>query len=135
MLNYITSFFRPGLLFNLAPSSLEGLGLNIVLIVFGVIIILGIVTRIFLQSKKGDKVLARGLKRIKNALYTMGILGFIYAFFSYQGARLLSARFWFPLLLLILAFWLYFPIKYIMVEVPKLREDIKNRKEFERYLP
>jgi len=135
MFNYIVSYFRPGLLFNLAPASLEGLGLNIVLIVFGVIAVFGIILQIFAQSRKGDKVLSRGIKRVKNAFYTIGILGFIYAFFAYQGARLLSARFWFPLLLLILVFWIYFPIKYIMVEVPRLREDIKNRKEFERYLP
>lgn len=135
MFRYIISYFRPGLLFNLQPSSLEGLGLEIVLIIFGVIILLGIVMGILIHAKKNDKVLTRGLKKIKNALLIVGVLGYMYAFFASQGARLLSARFWFPSLLAILIIWLFFPIKYIIFELPKIREDIKNRKEFEKYLP
>lgn len=133
MFQYVVRYFYPGILFNMQPGSLEGLGLYILMVTFGVILMLGIITGFL--TKSNDKVLARGLKKIKNAFLTMGIIGYVYIFFASQGAKILSARFWFPLLLVILLFWLSYPVRYIVFKLPKLREEIKKRKEFEKYLP
>ena len=135
MFQYIIRYFYPEILFNMQPGSLECLVLKILIVTFCIIIVLGIIAGFLTKAKTNDKMLARGLKRVKNAFLTIGIIGYVYIFFANQGAKILSARFWFPLLLVILLFWLSYPIRYIIFKLPKLREEIKKRKEFEKYLP
>ena len=135
MLNYIISFFRPGLLFNMRPSSLEGTGLYILLGLFGAIFVLGILAAIFLRKYHGDKLIIRGLKKIESAFITIGILGLAYTWTAYEGVAVLSARIWFLVLVAGLIIWLFFPLWYLVAKMPRIREEIKRKKEFEKYLP
>lgn len=135
MFNYIINFFRPELLFNMRPGTLEGTGLHILLWFFSIMILLGAITSFIMHAKKEDKILTRAIKKFRMLFFTMGVIGFIYTFFAYEGATFLGARFWVIILALTFLFWIFFPIKYVMIEVPKIKEDVRNRKEFEKYLP
>lgn len=134
MINYFISFFRPELLFNFRPGPLEGIGLKISL-TLSIVLLIAAIGISFYIKKSQDRLLKKGLKKFSIILYTIGALILLYSWVAYEGAPFLSARLWFLLLIAGLAVWLILPIKFFVQEVPKLREDIKNRREYEKYLP
>jgi hypothetical protein len=66
---------------------------------------------------------------------TMGCLGLLFLFFSFEQARLFGARFWFVLLIIVLLVWLGF-ISYDYFRVaPRERRIEAVRRQREKYLP
>jgi hypothetical protein len=56
-------------------------------------------------------------------------------FLKQQRAAYLGMRVWLMLWLLVCFIWLLFIIKYIVKEVPRIKEERLARKEFDKYLP
>lgn len=134
MINYIISFFRPSLLFQMNPAPLEGLGLNILLVLFSLNIIAGVATIYVVRQKKFDSYINSGMKKIRTLFFTMGFFGFLYTFFAYEGAVILSARIWLLVWVASVIIWTYFIIIYFMKHVPRLKMESVKKRNFSKYL-
>ncbi len=132
MLEFLKSLFIPAQLFYLRPLPVSQKVLIILAVIFALFIITAIATK-FIKSK--DVLKDKGVKKFFNLFLTMGILGYVYLFFIWQAVPLLAARFWFLLWLIVTAVWLGFVLKYLILEVPKKRNEINKRREFEKYIP
>jgi cytochrome c oxidase subunit IV len=134
MINYLLHFFNPVYLFNLRPAIIQQTNLIVLIAFFGLLIVLAGFSRLLvIKTKDGLKI--KAYRRFSHLFLTIGILGLIYLFFAWQGVAILSARFW-PLVLAIVALvWLVFIAKYLLMEIPKLRREIENKRKFEKYLP
>jgi hypothetical protein len=108
--------------------------LIILAVLFGLFIVLGIISKIR-AAKIKDGLKIKGWRRLKNLFLTMGITGLVYLFFAWQGIALLAARFWLIIWLLVTLIWLGFIGRYLFWEVPKLRRNIEQKRKFEEYLP
>lgn len=133
MLEYLKYFFNLSHLFSLQPKAMKPRALIILAVVFGVFVVAGLLCKI--SAKKIDALKAKGFNRLFHLLFTMGLLGGLYLFFAWQGAALLSARFWLIIWLLVTLVWIFFIIKYLVLEVPAKRREIDQRRRFEKYLP
>ena len=134
MIEYLKYFFNPTHLFSLRPPIMQNRALIISATVFGLGIILAIVFKLITEKTK-DGLKIKAFRRLFHLLLTMGIIGYVYLFFAWQGIPLLSARFWLLLWLIIVLIWLGFILKYLFFAVPKLRKDIDRKRKFEKYLP
>lgn len=135
MLEYILSFFRSELLFNIRPTPVDSTGLMILISIFGAALIFGVIAEFLIRKKKFDEYLKKGFRKIANVLVTMSILGFVYTFFAYEGATILGARFWILLWAIAFVAWIFVPLKYCLREAPRLRAEREKKINFEKYLP
>jgi len=134
MTDYLKYFFNPKHLFNIRPQAMQPRALTILMIIFAVFIILAIVSKL-LAIKQKDALIKKGMKQLFNFFLTMGLLGFSYLFFAWQGAILLSARAWLLIGLVVAVIWIFFILKYLIIAVPKKRKAITEKREFEKYIP
>lgn len=104
-------------------------------VLFTSFIILGSVASMVAKRKEEDRYMIRAYKQIATMLSTMGWLGLVFLFFSYEEIYLIGARFWFLAWGLLLAVWTIKIGKYIRFEIPELREAKKSKEEVNKYLP
>lgn len=102
-----------------------------------------VITVIFLAS---IVVTWRGYNRNKKTLYaklwlagynfalTGTIIGALLLFFTYESVPFLSARFWFALWVLGQGAWGYIIFSRLK-QLPKIKEEIAAKKEFNKYVP
>jgi len=109
---------------------------RILFVFFAVMIITGIIIRILgANRKKTHRKLAKLLKQIAVLLLTMGIIGVILYFFSYEEIRFLGARFWYTVWLLSTLIWTGVIVYYAKKKVPGMLIEEKEKLEREKYLP
>ncbi|MFH1253777.1 MAG: hypothetical protein V1664_05650 [Candidatus Uhrbacteria bacterium] len=138
MLDFFT-LIKPSYWFNLAPVSYGANSSNIteyiVLGFFVAILLAGIVLRIVQKRYSLDRFALKMFRALTRLLVTMGILGVILLFFSFEQVRLLGARFWYPLWLIGSLIWLFFILRTYFTVAPKerVKEDLRRQKE--KYLP
>ena len=106
----------------------------ILAVVFAALVVAGIITKIMAQKSR-DGLKIKGLNRIFNLGITMGLIGFVYLFFAWQGVIMLSGRFWLLLWLIVTVVWLFFILKYLYKDVPSKRAEINQEREFKKYIP
>ena len=134
-MQYLVGFFRPEVLFNVRPDPIEILGFKILVSIFSLCIVAGIAATYFIQVKKFDVYYIYGLRKIRIIFFTMGALGFLYALFAHEGAFILSARIWFILWVVATILWSTQSLWYFVKDVPRLQEERKKKRIFEKYLP
>jgi len=134
MINYLKHFFNPSHLFNLRPQAMEIKAIIILAVIFGLTIIAGIVAKI-MSSKIKDGLKLKAYRRMYHLGLSMGIIGLVYLFFAWQGVTLLSARFLILIWFIVLVVWIGFIVKYLIKDVPKLRNNIEKQRNFEKYIP
>ena len=98
-------------------------------------LIVGAIIRMVGNRRNEDRFVTETFNRIGKLLVTMGFLGFILFFFSYQNIVLLSARFWFLAWGLGLIVWAVFILQYVVKVVPKERAAMSEKAEMDKYLP
>lgn len=133
-MNYLNYFFSPTHLFSLRPPALHNRAMLILALVFGALLLAGLAIK-FMLPKVKDALKIKGWRRLIHLCLTLGLLGFVYLFFGWQGVALLSSRFWLLVLLAVFLVWLFFIAKYFFLTVPKLRKEIDRKKKFSQYLP
>jgi len=86
--------------------------------------------------KKKDKKLfyAKFLDSMASLCLANFFIGLLLLFFTYEMIPFLSSRFWFLFWATGLLIWLYFIIKKI-VALPKISKQIKEEREFKKYIP
>jgi prepilin signal peptidase PulO-like enzyme (type II secretory pathway) len=62
------------------------------------------------------------------------IIGIVFFFFNYQQVPFLSARFWLAIWAILIIIWLFYLIKKLK-KIPKEKEKIKEKENFNKYLP
>ena len=133
-MNYINYFFNPSHLFLMRPGAMQARAIIILAIIFGLMIVLGFVS-LTLSKKNKDILKVKSLKKFFNAFLTMGIIGYVYVVFAWQGIALLAARFWILIIFLVLIVWIFFIAKHLFNKVPELRSEIDKKRDFEKYIP
>lgn len=131
---YLQYFFNPAHLFSLRPEAMSNKAVTILVVVFAGLIILGILSK--LKTKKIKSALeAKVWSQFFSLSLTIGLCGLVYAFLASQGVILLAARFWLVLIMIVAVIWAGFIAKYMIVELPKKKLDIKKQQEFKKYIP
>lgn len=134
MIDYLKYFLNPGHFLSVRPNPMESRAIIILAVIFSLLLISGVASKI-VQKKIKDKLKIKGLRRLANIFLIMGVIGFVYLFFAWQGAVLLAARFWLVIWLASFLVWLFFGLKYLFSEAPKIREEIDRKRNFEKYIP
>ena len=119
----------------MSPPEVGGLIGTIVFAVFVAFFILGISGRIVVDRRGGDRYKREIGSRISTLLVTMGLLGVIIFFFSFEEIQLLGARFWYPVWIITTLVWTFFLIRYIKRVVPAKRAHEEQLREQGKYLP
>lgn len=121
--------------FRLQPITMTPLFTRFFFILFSAFVIFGAMATIVARKKHDDRLLIKTYKKIAQMFYTMGWLGLIILFFSYQEVYFFGARFWYLIWLAGLAFWIFSIVHYVKVQIPQLREEFQSKKEINKYLP
>lgn len=127
------AFLTLGYWFNIRPVPMPRSWLIGLDIFFGIFILGGIVAAVL--SKKKDVHLTKRLLKFSRLGWAIGLLGFLWLFFSYEQAVVLGSRFWFLILLLAAATRLFFLVKDLIKNLPRERAAMVERERFLKYLP
>jgi small-conductance mechanosensitive channel len=134
MIEYLQFFLKPAHLFNVRPQAMSARAITILAIIFGLFVIFGLINKMAGRKTK-DGLKAKAFKRLWYLGITSGCLGYVYLAFAWQGVALLAARFWLLIILAVVIVWLFFIAKYLYIEAPKLRKNIDQKRDFEKYIP
>ncbi|MCX6778786.1 MAG: hypothetical protein NTU97_00970 [Candidatus Magasanikbacteria bacterium] len=104
-------------------------------IIFGVMLVGGVIINTLAKGQKYGKPLSRGLSKIARMLGVMGFFAFVLFFFRYEFVAILSRRFMFGLWFVGLVVWVVFIIKYFIKVVPKQMADKREQERLKKYLP
>lgn len=120
---------------SLKPSALSEKSVRFLLI--GSIVILGIAVFFWILAyfKRKNPPLAKLFKKLRKLFFTMGLVGLILLFLSYEQIYLLGSHFWYLLWLIGFLVWLGFIARYMIFQMPKEKEEIEKKKRFLKYLP
>lgn len=131
----MSSFFQPSYWFTMSVPEVGGLLGTLVFVVFVATFVLGLVGRIVVDRKTTDRYKREIGGRVSNLLVTMGILGAVLFFFSFERIQLFGARFWYPTWLLATLVWAWFIVRYLRRDVPAKRAREESLKAQGKYLP
>ncbi len=104
-------------------------------ILFVLCLIAGAVVRIIAKRREREQYVAAIFAKVGYLLVTMGILGLIWFFFTFEQIPLLGSRFWFLIWLLGIIAWVLWILRFVYKEVPQLRQRDKDRVERMKYFP
>ena len=121
--------------FDVRASVFTSLLFWIFTIFFILVLAFAIYSTYFLKKKAKGGTTQVIWTKLSYLTYSTGIVGFILMFLKQQRAAYLGMRVWLMLWLLICFIWLLFIIKYIVKEVPRIKEERLARKEVDKYLP
>ncbi|MFA6305098.1 MAG: hypothetical protein WCV73_04545 [Patescibacteria group bacterium] len=103
-------------------------GLFIACLVFGIFALVR-------SQKLGNKLVIKVWSKLGNFGLSFGIVGLILLFFKQQRLPYLGMRFFLGLWLLVCLVWLGFILKYLLVDLPKLKAEKKYKDELLKYIP
>lgn len=126
---------EPNFWFALQPNALSPLFEKGFFTIFGAMIIIGAVIRIVARQKKHDKYLILVFRRLATMFITMGFIGLVWFFFTFEFIYLLGSRFWFLVWLIGLIIWTVQIIRFAKVKVPQMREEGERKAQENKYLP
>lgn len=85
------------------------------------------------KEKKGPH--AKLWQKLASLCLTGALVGLVITFFRYERIPYLGAHFWFLLLPLGLLIWGTFIFKYMLKDLPRIKKEHSDKKEFNKYLP
>lgn len=95
--------------------------LRVYFVTFLSLVIIGALVRMLSKRRLTDRLQLEATKRSASLLVVVGVLGLWYWFVAGQQVPFLSARFWLPVLVLFSLLWLASIVRYICVDVPRVR--------------
>jgi len=121
--------------FSMNPGSEFG-GLYMVLIFCTSLLILALIlTLVIFLFKPSNKVLKGFLKKLRSRLYIYMIVGYLLAFARYEGAYLLSMRFWWMIYGLLFLYHLVQTVLDFAKRYPHALHVANERERAKRYRP
>lgn len=132
----MSKYISPSFVFDRYPHEMNLSTLYIIIAVFFTLFLIGIIFALLVSRKKTtDKIIQKLYSKISNWGLWSGIIGLFISFLRYQRAPYLGMRFWLMTWLVFNLIWLAFIIKFFIKDVPQLKKERANKKEFEKYLP
>lgn len=131
----MSAFFQPSYWFTMNPPEVGGLLGTIAFVVFVLSFVLGIVGHLVAERKGSDRFVRTAGHRISTLLVTMGLLGVLLFFFSFEGIRMFGARFWYLLWVIMVLVWTFLIVRYLKRDVPLQRAREASRRAQRQYLP
>ncbi|OGL95998.1 hypothetical protein A2348_00705 [Candidatus Uhrbacteria bacterium RIFOXYB12_FULL_58_10] len=116
------------------PAVWAGAGRSLLVIFVGMIVASVVVRRVKIP-RATDRHQATIYRKVVNLLFTMGFVGIILFFFSFQEIRLFGARFLYLLWIAGTVWWIVSIVRYAKKQVPEARRREIERFELEKYLP
>ncbi len=129
------NLFDPSYFFTLRAAEVGGVFGNILFAIFILLFVLGIVARIVASNNRQDRYMRQFGQRVGGYLITMGILGIVLYFFSFERIRLFGSRFLYVCWLVGLIVWGFFLVRFAHKTIPQKREQDRERAEKRKYLP
>lgn len=129
------SSIHPELWFTLSPASVDGVYGKVLFGFFVVLFLVGIVCRIVLIHSAKDRYMKMIGERLSAFFLSMGFVGMVLFFFSYEGIRFFGARFWYVLWFILGVVWTVSLVRFVSKEVPQKREQHLRQHAKSKYLP
>lgn len=111
---------------------------NVFRIAVGIYILIFALAIIFSLLRKKQTITVsyrKAMQKLSTWCFSFSIVGLILMFFRHQLIPYLGMRVWSMIWFIICIVWMLYIIKYIFVNIPKQRKDLKIREEFEKYIP
>lgn len=131
----MSAFLQPTYWLTMDPPEVGGLLGTVVFIVFVLFFILGIVGHLVAERKGADRFIRTAGHKISSLCVTMGLLGVLLFFFSFEQVRLFGGRFWYPLWIVGVLLWVLLIFRYLKRDIPLMREREAERRAQRQYLP
>ncbi len=116
------------------PDVTSGAGRVVFALTLG-LFFLGIVIRIVNARKKTDRHIGRMFSRVGSLCVTVGLLGTILAFMSYENVPFFGNRFWYAALFILAIVWAVRIVVFLKKRLPEIREQERLDRERNKYLP
>ncbi len=129
------NLFDPSFWFTLRPAEVGGISGSLIFGFFLLLFVLGIVSRIVAAQKLDDRYARMLGGRIGTMLVTLGILGVLLYFFSYERIRLFGSRFWYLFWVIGLIVWAGFIVRFAKKTIPELKQKEGIRAQMRKYFP
>jgi hypothetical protein len=129
------NFLDPSYWFTLQPALVGGTSGKIIFVFFALLFVLGIVARIVSSNRTDDRHIREVIERGATLLVTMGILGAVLYFFSFEQIRLFGSRFWYLFWLIGIIVWGFFLLRFVRRTIPELRAHESLKAEQKKYFP
>ncbi len=134
-MSYVKPLLSLDYWFNLNPAPFIkpvfiGLGIALVVLLVG-----GLIVKWIGYKTRKNPPTHRILSRIGRALISIALAGGLIYFFSYEQTRLVSARFWWLVILLGAIVWKVFILIDIWKRYPREKAAFADRLNREKYLP
>jgi hypothetical protein len=127
-------FFTPAYLFELRPYTYLST-IKFLAIFFAVLVVVAIGLKIFNKVKKLEKFQIKLIDKYYLLFLVSGLLGLLITWLKYERVHILSARFWLAAWLIMVIIWLGKIAYYQFKIVPQARQQMENKKAFQKYLP
>lgn len=131
----MSAFLQPTYWLTLQPPEVGGFLGSVVFGVFVALFVLGIIGRIVVAPRGDERYKKEIGNRIATLLITMGLLGVILFFFSFEEIQLFGARFWYPVWVMAILVWMFFLVRFVKRDVPAKRAREEALKTQGKYLP
>ena len=128
-------FLDPATWFTLQSAEVGGLSGKLIFGFFAILFVFGIVCRIVSSHKTEDRYMRSLGERLGMMLLTMGLLGVLFYFFSFERIPLFGARFWYVLWVIGLITWIVFIVRFARVTIPQQRERAQRHAQEQKYIP
>lgn len=131
-----TRIVNPKFIFNPGLAPMTSAFAWIFYILFGLFLVLSLASYIVARKndKKNNKPLARLWHKLNDAFLYLGLSGLIILFFRQQNIYFLSMPFFTYLWFIWTIIWFYLIWRWTTTRMTKMKQEIEERKEKEKYL-
>ncbi len=119
--------------FSMNPGSLLPV-FHYALIIIVILFLLALIFFKFKYKENKKNLYSKIYLSLFNFSLTGVIIGSLILFFTYERVPFLSARFWFIVWFSVHAVWGWFIYKKLK-KIPEIKQEIKKRKEYKKYIP
>jgi len=102
--------------------------------VYLLIFILAIVFSILRKNKNFEAPYRRIMQKFANWCFSFSLVGLILMFFRHQLIPYLGMRAWTMIWFVICIAWLIYIFKFLLINIPKQKKELKIKEDFEKYL-
>jgi len=103
--------------------------------VYILIFVLAVVFSVLRQSKRFAAPYRRVMQKLAKWCFSFSIVGLILMFFRNQLIPYLGMRAWTMIWFVICAAWFIYILKFLFVNIPKQKKNLRIKEDFEKYLP
>lgn len=126
---------KPQFWLDTTPPPLSAGNERLVFIIFAIFLIFGAIVRMVASRRQEDRHVTEVFSRLGRMGVTMGIVGLMLFFFSFEELPFLAARGWYLVWTAGLIAWLATIVRYVIKVIPAERAAELARQEKAKYMP